>query len=298
MKLLRSCRPILTLLLVAACERAKQPAPADSEHAAVAAASDTSASAASNSNWDESAGPVLLVAGESPASASVVVPDAAQIGTTLAAIPHPADVTLFGRGGTVQRAEIPTLDDSGDCTVASLDAAPPPRPWNVGFIGGVVSPIGMDSAESLSHADSAMLVAGVTRLASALPNDSAGRFAGLPFVVHAVWRFSIPNGNQVVVGNLARQINQEATPLQERTLLVAERTAADTTLTLGYSERAYGTEDSVESFEVLFAAVLGSSKTPALVVSRDYGDSIAYGLLERGDDGHWRARWSSTQRHC
>jgi len=298
MKLSRSCHPILALFLLAACERTKPPVRTDSVPPTVSASPESASTAAPASTWDVSAGPVLLVVGDTPANANIVAPNAAQAAGVLAGIPHPADVTLFGRSGTVQRAEIPTLSDTSDCAVATLDAAPPPGPWNVGFIGGVVSPIGMDSAESLSHADSTALVAAVTRLASALPNDSAGRFAGLPFVVHAVWRFSLPSGNQVVIGNLARQINQEATPLQERTLLVAERMANDTSLTLRYSERAYGTEDSVESFEVLFAGVLGSARTPSLVISRDFGDSIEYGLIERTDDGRWHARWSSARRHC
>jgi hypothetical protein len=298
MKLSRSCRPILALLVIAACERAKRPASSDSTQPGVAVTPESTTATTPSTNWDLSAGPILLIAGETPASANVVAPDPAQAAAVFAGIPRPANVTLFGRSGTVQRAEIPDLSDTSECVVAALDAAPPPRAWNVGLIGGVVAPIGMDSAESISHADSVTLVAGVTRLASTLPNDSAGRFTGLPFVVHAVWRFSIPNGDQVVIGNLSRQINQEATPLQERTLLIAERPASDTTLTLRYSERAYGTEDSVESFEVLFAALLGASRTPAIVVSRDFGDSIAYGLIERADDGKWRARWSSARRHC
>ena len=82
----------------------------------------------------------------------------------LANLPHPASVTLFGRGGTVQTAELAAVSDTGACVVGTLSAAPPPRPWIVGFIGGVVSPLAMDSTESISHADSAALVVGATRL--------------------------------------------------------------------------------------------------------------------------------------
>jgi hypothetical protein len=263
------------------------------------ACSDSTSSTLPARDWDSSAGPVLLVVGETPANANIVLPEAASATVELGNIPHPASVTLFGRGGTVQTAELPDVSNTGGaCIVAQLSAAPPPRAWNIGFIGGVVSPIGMDSTESLSRPDSASLVVDVTRLASAMPNDSAGRFTGLPFVVRALWRFNILNGPQVIVANLSRQINQEATPLQERTLLVAERNPVDSTIATAYSERSYGTEESVENQDVLSAALLGAAHTPAIVVARDYGDAIAYGLIERGADGRWRARWSSARRHC
>lgn len=298
MKLLRSYYPLFVTLVVAGCDRARTPLPADSAKPGVVASSDSVAAALPARDWDSSAGPVLLVVGETPASANVVLPEAASAATELGNIPHPASVTLFGRGGTVQTAELPGVSDTSACIVAQLSTAPPPRAWNIGFIGGVVSPIGMDSVESISHADSASLVVDVTRLASAMPNDSAGRFTGLPFVVRALWRFNILNGPQVIVANLSRQINQEATPLQERTLLVAERNPVDSTIATAYSERSYGTEESVENQDVLAAALLGSTRTPAIVVARDYGDAVAYGLVERGADGRWRARWSSARRHC
>ncbi len=298
MKPLRSCFPIIVVLVVAACERAKPAVFADSTVTGVAATPDSSVAPLPARDWDSSAGPVLLVAGESPAVANVVLPEAASAAIELAKIPQPASVTLFGRGGTVQTADLPSVADTGSCIVAPLSAAPPPRAWNIGFIGGVVSPIGMDSTESLSRPDSASLVVDVTRLASAMPNDSAGRFAGLPFVVRALWRFNLLNGPQVVAASLARQINQEATPLQERTLLIAERRLTDSTLVTAYSERSYGTEESVQNQDVLAAALLGASHTPAIVISRDFGDSMAYGLIERGADGRWRARWSSARRYC
>jgi len=49
---------------------------------------------------------------------------------------------------------------------------------------------------------------------------------------------------------------------------------------------------------VLAAAQLGASREPALVLSRDYGDETAYGIVERVSAGRWRARWTSTRRRC
>jgi hypothetical protein len=242
----------------------------------------------------------LLVAAESPSRAFVIAPDSATAAAQLAAIPHPASVTLLGRGGTVQTGELPTVSDSGACIAATLRAAPPPRSWSIGFIGGVVAPLPLDSIQSFSAADSASLAATVIRIASALPNDSAGRFNGLPFVVRTLWRFNPASDVQAVVATLMRQINQEATPLQEHTLIIAERRLKgdDTTFSKAYSERSYGPEETIESSDVLAAALLGGNRNAALILSRDYGDATAYGLLERGDDRRWRARWTSARRRC
>lgn len=298
MKLFRSV-PILAVLLVGACERAKAPPRTDTGAHTQSVSAESATVVPSAPAWDVSAGPVLLVATDVPTRAFILAPDSGNTSAGLAGIPHPASITLFGRNGTVQTAELPDIpsSDAGACLVATLSAAPPPRPWNVGFIGGVVAPVGMDSIGSLSHNDSLALTAAVIRLASALPNDSAGRFNGLPFVVRSIWRFAIPQGSQAIAATFVRQINQEATPLQERTLLVAER-SADSTMSTTYSERSYGDEETVESRDVLAAVLLGTTRNTALVLSRDSGDSTAYALVERGDNGKWIARWKSPRRRC
>lgn len=296
MKPFRRSQVLLAMLVSVACERAKAPVPADTIAAKVPVATDSVT--IPRQNWNPSAGPVLLIAAETPARAFVLLPDSANASSQLANLPHPASITLFSRSGTVQTGELAAVAESGPCVVGTLSAAPPPHPWIVGFIGGVVSPLAMDSTESIAHADSAALVVGATRLASAMPNDSAGRFSGLAFVVKGLWRFNIPGGPQVVIATLVRQINQEATPLQERTFLVAERSASDTALTTAYTERSYGDEETVEARDILAALLLGSAKSAAIVVSRDNGNSTAYVLIERGTDGKWRARWTSARRHC
>jgi hypothetical protein len=296
MKPFRRSQLLLAILVSIACERAKAPVPADTIAAKVPVPTDSVATR--RQNWNPNAGPVLLIAAETPARAFVLLPDSANASSQLANLPQPASITLFSRSGTVQTGELAAVADTGPCVIGTLSAAPPPRPWIVGFIGGVVSPLAMDSTESISHADSAALVVGATRLASAMPNDSAGRFSGLAFVVKGLWRFTLPGGPQVVIATLVRQINQEATPLQERTFLVAERAASDSALVTAYTERSYGDEETVEAREILAAVLLGSAKSAAIVVSRDYGNSTAYALIERGTDGKWRARWTSARRHC
>jgi hypothetical protein len=299
MKSLRRAGSVLAACFALACERPKTPARADSLPSPRPSTLDTTVSGSSpRGRWDDAIGPVLLVPASSPATAFVVTPDSATAVATLAAIPHPASVTLFGRGGTVQTAELSAVANAGVCATGTLSAAPPPRAWSIGFIGGVSAPLAIDSTEAISRSDSSALVVTMNRLASALPNDSAGRFAGLPFLVRSLWRFTIPSGPFVAVGTVTRQINQEATPLQEHTLLVAERAPHDSTFSTAYSERSYGAEETIESRELLAGALVGGARTPALFLIRDYGEATAYGLIERGADGRWRRRWTSTRRHC
>src|SRR5437868_848576 len=156
MNLFRRSQWFTAALMVAACERGKAPARTDSVVAKIVPPVD-SASVGPPRSWNPSAGPLLLVAGESPSRAFVIAPDSASAGAQLAAIPHPASVTLLGRGGTVQTAELPAIADGSRCAIATLSAAPPPRAWSIGFIGGVVAPLPLDSIESFTPADSASL---------------------------------------------------------------------------------------------------------------------------------------------
>src|SRR6185437_11315732 len=278
---------------------ARTPRAPDTMAARVTQSASSAAAGARAGTWDPGIGPVLLVSSDSANEAYIVAPDSANAASELAQLPHHAAVTLFGRGGTVQTADLPTIVDTNTCAVATLDAAPPPRPWSIGFVGGVVAPLPMDSLASIGAADSTILSTATICLASALPNDAAGRFSGLPFTIVALWQFSVPSGPTVIVATLSRQINQEATPLQERTMIVAERAASgDTTLQTAYSERSYGDEDTIESREALAAALFGPSRTPGIVVSHDFGNAVSYSTLERAGNHQWRLRWSSGRRHC
>src|SRR6516162_1105232 len=122
---MRPFRCVLSIvaLSIAACERSKAPARTDSLPSARGGASDTAAAALSpRGRWDDAAGPVLLVAASSPASAFVVTPDSATAAAQLASIPRPASVTLFGRGGTVQLAELSSVSNAGVCAIGPLSA--------------------------------------------------------------------------------------------------------------------------------------------------------------------------------
>jgi hypothetical protein len=287
--------PVL-LLALGSCER-RAGGPSAESVAATHPASDAGPPGVRR-GWDRSFGPVLLVAAESPSEAFVILPDSIDAAAQAATLPRPAFVTLFGRGGTVQTAELRTGPDLGACHTSALAAAPPPKPWSVGFLGGVVAPIAMDSLESLSGADSAVLVADATRLASSLPNDSFGRFAELAFTVRSLWRFTIPPAHTVVIATLVRQINQEATPLEERTFLIAERKDGNAPLATKYSERSYGEGETIENWEVLATTASGDVRKVNVIVSRDFGNGIAFSLIQRSPDGRWRIQWTSPRRNC
>jgi hypothetical protein len=152
----------------------------------------------------------------------------------------------------------------------------------------------VDSIEGLPVADSAQLVVALARLASALDSHKTSRFAGLPFVVTGARRFQA-DGRRFVVGLLVRRLNQEATPLEERTLIIAERpTAASQTeaYVVGYSQRSEGSEDMAQHYDML--AALRGKQAPLILVAREQLSHTVYDLLERTDDGTWRIRWSRT----
>ena len=41
-----------------------------------------------------------------------------------------------------------------------------------------------------------------------------------------------------------------------------------------------------------------AARRPTLVVARDYGDGMAYALVERLGDARWAVRWSSAYAGC
>jgi hypothetical protein len=129
-----------------------------------------------------------------------------------------------------------------------------------------------------------------------LPSNGGARYEGLPFAVRALWRFPL-RGADVVVAGLVRQVNQEAQPLEERTLIVAERDSATGEWHTSYYERSHGNEETVEARDLLAAAYAGSATEPLLVIARDYGDAAAYSLLERSG-GQWRLLWTSPRVRC
>ena len=270
--------------------------------------------AASVTTWDNRLGPVLLISGTAPEVATVVIGDSSRADTVSekeAITIRSTPAVLIGRGDSVQIGildEVRTTkrEDDSECTgwpswrISSGRSGRALAMWTVGFVGTTVQPVRMDSIESLSRADSARLAADMTRLASSLPASGGDHFAGLPFTVTSLWRFRAGPGVEGVVANLVRHINQEARPLEERTLVIAERDSnrRDERFNLAYHDRSQGAEETVESRDVLALARQTPDAQPMLVLGRDYGDGMAYAIVQRDPAGRWREKWHSPRGRC
>ena len=150
---------------------------------------------------------------------------------------------------------------------------------------------------TFARADSARLAADLARLANGLPNDTSAALHGVPFVVRAAWRFAPVPGTTAVAAIITRQLNMEASPIEERLLVVAERDSTSTgPYTAAWSDRSSAREEAVAISDVLAAVQLG--ETPALVLSREEGETTSYWLLERRGPGDWKVRWRSARAGC
>ncbi len=297
----------------AACDRGAKPASVGSSTAA--GRTTTAAPVAGTAGaWNIQLGPVLLVQGQAPNEALVVLASGASDTITerqaIAVRSTPAVLLGHGDGvqvGVLQSAVSPAGRECVAWPVWQVTRAPAQgstvAPWAIGFVttrAAAAEPIPLDSVETLSSADSARIAAEVTRLASVVPATGSTRFEGLPFTVTALWRFRAAPGTEGIVATLVRRLNQEARPFEERTFLVAERdsTRRDAPYELAYHERSEGTEETNETTDVLAAARLAGAAGPTLVIVRDYGDGTAYALVEREGPSHWRVRWSSRRARC
>jgi hypothetical protein len=95
-------------------------------------------------------------------------------------------------------------------------------------------------------------------------------------------------------------VNQEASPQEEQTLLIAERDSGVTAgpYQLAYAERGSGREEQVATPEVLAAVRVAGSAQPLVVLVRDNEDGVVYALLERTGGRRWRVRWTSSVTRC
>ena len=270
----------------------------------------------------EEAGPGLVVPAASALRAELVYPQFTDSTLTTAArfaleTFDGTTLDLFGPAGAVGRATLVETEPPTPRAPAGAPAGAPetctawPRarlepeteplqPWTVAFAAGRATAIPLDSAAALAPTDSARLAAEVARLASSAPEtraDSTSPFRGLPFVVREMRRFAPAPGVQAVAADVVRRVNQEASQRVEHVLLVAERREGGPWRT-AFLERTEGAEETLEINTVLAAVVLGDARRPTLVVGRDYGDGMAYALVERLGDARWTVRWSSAYAGC
>jgi hypothetical protein len=269
------------------------------------------------SGWDATAGPVLLIASERPEAAIIVFPEvqgehaAAELQLDTTALRGSA-AALFTRAGEVRSG---TLGD-GTAPAEEEDCAGWPMlrisspsgtvsPWSIGLVGTQVIPVALDSVGSLSAADSSRLVTEVARLASMVPvRESATRLRGLPFSVQDVRRFRVGTRTDIVVAHVVRRVHEEANPLEERTLLIAERDSSSQRsdirgrYVIAFYQRSVGHEETLEGSEVLGAFTHRKPSRPTLVVARESEGGVRYTLIERSGVRTWRVKWTSALVRC
>ena len=294
--------------LFTACTRDAPPAARvdSATTTATAATPDSVVSVPSSNGWNAAAGPLLLVAGPS-ADEALVFFGAANGGTApldTGAVDQ-GTATLLGRDGTRATAtlELPAGNDNTECRVwplRNVKTAAGRGTWSVGFVGGNVGVIPLDSVDALPARDSMALAAEASRLASAVTATTSPAFQGLRFTAHDIRRFEAAPGVQALAAHLTRQVNQEADPKEEQTLLIAERDSGATTgpYQLAYAERSSGKEEEVTTSEVVAAVRFAPSGPPSLVVARDGTEGLAYTLLERTGSKQWIVRWTSGLAKC
>jgi hypothetical protein len=307
----------LVLASLSACERkapAKRPDSVALQPSPPPTLPVTTPSAASPSTWDTSAGPVMFVRGNSTSEAFVVFPtitdstpaDAVHFDSALS---RNTAIELFQHTGGAETARLGPMGggewNADQCIewpaakVRTLTNSDPTTGWTVAFLRGRAKALPLDTVESMSHADSARLAADITRLVSTVPDDTSRTFRGIPFSVRTAYRFTPVPGIEAVVADVVRTLNQEANPLEEHTLVVGERAAGSTApYRLAYREVTAGSDETIESSDVLAAVSIGSPQHVALVLAREGYESNAYALLERRSDGKWRLRWTSAHTGC
>lgn len=269
----RSITRLLAVALVAACDRGSPPAK-DSAAPVAAPKADVP--------WVNELGPMLAIPGDTERSAIVLFPQTPPDQPMVAALMRTAGDSTFA-----SRIAIDAESQVCDGALAAHLTGATPSDWTIAFAPTVTS-VRLDSIESLTPADSARLAADVARLASTVSSDKESRFAGLPFAVLAAHRVTLGKST-IVVGRVARRIPQEATPLEERTLLVGER--ADTgAFALKYSLRSTGAEDVVEHYALL--GIVRSGAAHYVIVESEREGGTRYEIIERSADGAWRLRWS------
>jgi hypothetical protein len=275
---------------------------------------DSIATIVTASGWDVTAGPyvVLPTVDGGMTAGSLLRPEATEltVGDTVGVGQSLADgrLDLFSRSGRIGearlRVENPPRVDPG-CTawpVARLVAADgaaglPNVNWTVAFAAGHAMAIPLDSIEGMAPRDSARLAAELTRLASALPDDTSQTFRGLPFVVLRAYR-SRGVDTTFVVATLARRVNQEDSPKEERLVLVVDAVGDDARRwNVAWKERASGREEELVVAEPLFAYRTTTNRETHLLFGRDDGIALGAAVLARGPRG-WRVQWESAVAGC
>ena len=289
------------VLLLGACERATR---SDTEQGGATMAGtagaigSTSVAPVSDGRlWDDSLGAVVAMPSTETGAPMLFVRDTLRE-TNL-------EVELFTHEARTTRAIFHLQASAHVCSrlrsgqLLSVTGQSPPPAWSFALSPGVGAPLAIDGTGDISPKDSAAESILVSKLVSALPDDSASLpFRGLPVVVRDVWRVVLPDKTILLVAIAMRSINVESNPRAQIVTIVAEPDPDNVgAWKVDYLHRNTGPEDRVEGTDLL-AAVLLHGVQPMLAFVRE-GDRVAQvDLVERTASGVWRRRWSSAALSC
>ena len=302
----------VALFVAIACDSRPSSSNPDSALAAGGAGGmDSVATTVSSSGWESNAGPFVvlptvdggLMAGSllRAEATELTVGDTAGVGAASA----DGHLELFSRSGRVGIARLTVegaprvVDGCTSWPVArlSMDAGVTVVPWTAAFVRGRVTAIPLDSIEGLTPRDSARLATDLTRLASGLGDDTSSTFRGLPFVVLRAWR-TRGLDTAFVVATLARRVNQEDAPKEERLVMVIDAIGDNAKFwTVAWHERAAGHEEELVVAEPLLAFRNVGVPDVHLLFGRDDGVALGAAVLSRGKTG-WRVLWESAVAGC
>lgn len=288
---------LLTALILGACDRSKQPEA--SEKRTRGPSGQPPATGSAPAVWDDTFGAVVATPSVENNTPTLFMRDTAASADI--------DVELFSHDAQAVRATLHPTTLVHGCAwqrFAALSVAEPragPPIWSLALAPGLAMPVAIDGVGELLPRDSAALVARISRLVSALPDDSASApFRGLPIVVRDAWRFQMPDDSAVIVVAIARRtLNVESNPRSEAITIIAEpdRSTGVTEWHTVFARRDAGPEDRIEGTDLLAALRLRNTHgAVALVRESETGSQIE--IVERVAPAAWRVRWSSAALSC
>jgi hypothetical protein len=291
---LRAMRPPRLMPLIAALAAAGSCTSRETGSGTARAGASGDATGTPSVVWFDGMEPMILTPAHSNDRAVIVAADSLAPDLEEGDLAQPG--ALVRLDGTVTPVRVAVSGSSEGCVDAALQPAPS-APWGIGFVGQTPTALRVDSIRAIPRQDSLALAPIIFRLASSIPNAPGGRFAGLPFSLGDLWRIRAPDGSTIIAATTKRQINQEDSPAEERTLLIAE-TDASGNYNVFHSSRSAGAEETVEGSELIAVVTFPGRSEIELLFSHDYGAETSYSVVERVSRGNWKIRWVSRRLSC
>jgi hypothetical protein len=298
---------MLVMLVTAACQ--DKPSATSVDSAATRVTSRPNVTGTSGqTGWDSTAGPVMIIATlRGSPNVAVVLPNLTD--STLAATSHfeldalsSTPLELFGSRGLAGSSALQVSSQASNSTgcvgwpIGSLTRVPPVG-WRAAFEKSRAIGLPLDSIEAMTNMDSSRFVGSILQAVSSLNNGGDSAFRGIPYFVRKGYRLALPSSS-VLIAEAVRRINEEANPREEHLLLLTERLSGSAAHRVAFFKRSAGSEESLETSEILAAVRFTATNRPAIVITFDHEDGGKVGLLERVSETTWRIVWKSAYTDC